>query len=64
MDTVPRAVASKRQPGKVHVDARRPLLTLTPTPLTKYCNGFCYIFTSTCTNTMLFAMFLVFPGLP
>ena len=58
------AVASKRQPGKVPVDAWRPLSTQTPTPWGKCCNGFFYISTSTCTNTMLFAMFLVFPRLP
>ena len=46
--TLPGVVASKRQPGIVPVDARRPL----------------YIFTSTCTIKMLFAIFLVFPGLP
>ena len=28
------------------------------------CLGLFYISTSTCTNTMLFAMFFVFPGLP
>ena len=64
MNTVPGAVASKIQPGKVLVGARRPLSTQTPTPWGKCCNGFFHIFTSTCTNQMLFAMFLVFPGLP
>ena len=30
--------------------------------LNKGCNGFSYIFTSTCTNRIIFAMFLVFLG--
>ena len=60
---MPGAVANKRQLGKVPVDAHRPPLTRTPTPWGKCCNGLFYIFTYTCTNTMLFAVFLGFPRL-
>ena len=61
---VPGAVATKRQPGKVPLDARRPMSTLIRTPWGKCCNGLIYIFTSKCVNTMLFAMFLAFPRPP
>ena len=48
----------QQKTGKVPVDAPRPLWTHMPRPWGKCCNGLFY------TKTMLFTMFLVFPGLP
>ena len=57
-------VASKRQPGKVHVGAPRPLRTRTSTPLGQVLQWLFLFFCIISTNKMLSAMLLVVLGLP